>query len=377
MATSSHRLSRTRARLACYLGLRGAGGLLILGAACALAAVLAGVLVEATWDALVAGDVLHAMGAVVAFMLAVTFALMCLSWLFVAAPCPDGVRLERDAAPALHRLIERMQRRFGGVRIDAVWVAGDMNAAIMQRPRWGWFGPMETHLIIGLPLAHSVSRRQFSAILAHELAHLWLQRRGVSAWWGHLRAWWFRALDRCIDDVPVFGRLLERSSASDLHDAMRLARIEEFEADALAARVVGGHLVAEALVEVALKERFLSEDYWRKVMEQSSDKARPLIRPFREMGLGMTAGFRRPAQDSLAMRTLLGQPTSAADFHPALSERLRMLGVIPEVPRGEARSLACACLAPILPTLAWVFDRAWWEASRSDWRRRFERARYC
>lgn len=375
MATLSNRLARTRARLARRLGLRAAGGLAMLGGAALTAMLGAATLVIDTWNALVAGEVLHALIAVASFMLMVTAAVMFAGWLAGPVPRPDGVLLPRAAARSLHQIIDEMSRRFGCVRIDAVWVVGDMNAAILQRPRWGWCGPMETHLLIGLPLAHSVSRRQFSAILAHEFSHLVLQRRGLQAWWGHLRAWWFRSLDRCIEDAPRLGRLLERGSAIDLQDAMRLARLEEFEADALAARMVGARAVGEALVEVALKERFLVEDYWRKILEQSREKSQPLIRPFREMGLGMMAGFRRPAQDNFDLRSMFGRRASAADFHPHLSERLRALGVVPSVPSGESRSLANSCLEPLLPTLSWVFDRAWWADTRRDWRERYERAR--
>jgi len=375
MATFRLRLSHTRARLARRLGLRAVAGLSMLGLAMGCFGLTAAWLVGRTWSALVAGQVLHALVAVAAFMVAVAVGALCVGWLFAPTARPDGVRLPREAAESLHRLVDRMGSRFGGIAIDAVWVVGDMNAAILQRPRWGWVGPMETHLMIGLPLAHSVSQRQFSAILAHEFAHLALQRQGLDAWWGHLRAWWFRVLDRWIGDMPRLGHVLERWSARDLHDAMRLSRLEEFEADAMAAQVVGARRVGEALVEVALKERFLNEDYWRKVMEQSRVKSQPSIRPFREMGLGVMAGFRRPMPGTVDIRGMFGGAASAADFHPTLAERLRVLGVMPAVPRGDPTSLATSYLAPLLPTLAWIFDRAWWEDSRRDWRRRYEHAR--
>lgn len=375
MATQSNHLFRIRSRLARRLGLRAAGGLFLLTSIALGFFGIAASLVAGTWEALVAGHVVDALLAAATFMVAVAMGAVTCGWLCAPAARPDGVRLPREAAEPLHRLIERMSRRFGGARIDAVWIVDDMNAAILQRPRWGWGGPMETHLLIGLSLAHSVSRRQFSAILAHEFAHLVLQRHGLQAWWGHLRAWWFRALDRCIEDATWLGAVLERWSANDLRDAMRLSRLEEFEADALAAQVVGAPLVGEALVEVALKERFLSEDYWRKIMEQSSFEPRPVIRPFREMGLGVMAGFRRPMPGSVDIRHVYSQQASASDFHPTLNERLRALRVAPDVPRAGANTLANACLGPLLPTLSWVFDRAWWEDSRRDWRQRYQRAR--
>ena len=375
MAASRSHVSRTRLRLASRLGWRALGGLSLLGLVAVGFFGTAVWLVHETWVSMLDGNVIDALFAVATFMVTIAMGAVSAGWLCAPTASPDGVCLPREAAEPLYRLVERMSRRFGNARIDAIWIVGDMNAAILQRPRWGLFGPMETHLMIGLPLAHSVSRRQFSAILAHEFAHLVLQRRGLQAWWGHLRAWWFRALDRCVEDATWLGEVLERWSAKDLRDAMRLSRLEEFEADALAGQVVGARLVGEALVEVALKERFLSEDYWRKVMEQSHFEPRPVIRPFREMGLGVMAGFRRPIPGSVDIRYVYGQRASASDFHPTLNERLRALRVMPEVPRAGANTLANACLGPLLPTLAWIFDRAWWEDSRRDWRQRYQRAR--
>ena len=371
------RSSRIRRRLARRLGFRALGGLAALAFALVGFGAAAGWFAASTWGFLLDGSVGVATAGAAMFMVALALAARCLGWLMTPAVVPDGIRLPAQAAMSLHCMVDRMGERFGAVRIDGVWVGGDMNTAILQRPRWGWIGPMEAHLIIGLPLAHSVSRRQFSAILAHEFAHLACQRQGLDAWWAHLRAWWFRVLDRCIDGMPWLQRPLERCFAGDLRDALRLARLEEFQADSIAAGVVGAGLVGETLVEVALKERFLNEDYWHKVMAQSCVQPNPSIRPYREMGLGMMAGFRRPLPGLLDLRGWDDEEgrSPAGGFHPTLAERLRALGVRPAVSRGERVSLAEAHLAPLLPALAWVFDRAWWEDSRRAWRRRYRSTR--
>ncbi|MCK0506444.1 M48 family metallopeptidase [Aromatoleum anaerobium] len=371
MQASCPRLSRLRSRLARRLGLKALAGLVLVGCMVLAFGAIAGRVAFATWSFLVDGKVAVATTSAAVSMVAFALAWRVLGWLIAPAACPGGVRLPREAARSLHAMIDQMSQRFGGIPVDAVWIGGDMNAAILQRPRWGWAGPIETHLIIGLPLAHSVSQRQFCAILAHEFAHLACQRQRLGAWGGHLRAWWFRVLDRCIDGIPLLGRGLERGFAGDLRDALRLSRLEEFEADAVAARVVGARLVGEALVEVALKERFLSKDYWRKVMAQSRLQPEPSIRPYRDMGLGMMAGFRRPMPGLLDLRRWMAgdeEYVRGASFHPTVAERLRALRVRAAVSHGERMSVADACLAPLLPTLAWVFDRAWWEDSRLAWR---------
>jgi len=375
MADHPNRALDAHARLARRLGLRAVAGLCVLALVAigfAVAALWCAVL---TWQHLAEGEVLGAIAAVATFMLCLGASLRCAGWLAAPAERPDGVSLPRAAAPSLHRMIDRVGRRFGQPAIDGVWVTGDMNAAILQRPRWGWFGPMETHLMIGLPLTHSVSRRQFGAILAHEFAHLAFQRQGIAAWGSHLRAWWFRVLDRCIRSSTGLASVFEWWSARTLPDAVRLSRVEEFDADECAARVVGARLLGETLVEVALKERFLSEDYWRKVMAQSQLRPQPSIRPYREMGLGMMAGFCRPAPGADHLHSLVGDEASPMDFHPTLLERLQALGVKPAAATSERPSAAARYLTPLLPSLAWVFDRAWWLDTRRTWRSRYERAR--
>lgn len=285
---------------------------------------------------------------------------------------PDGVNLPVHAAPSLHRKIFRMARRFGGVRVSAVWVTADMNAAVLQRPAWGLIGPMETHLLIGLPLAHSISHRQLTAILAHEFAHLAVQRRGGAAWARHACSWWFRVCERISQMCPTCGALIDRWSRRDILRAVELARIDEFEADAEAARVVGSERVAEALIEVALKERFLFGDYWSKVLRQSGARSRPVIRPYREMAHGVAAGF-RPPDATFSLEELSGPP-KPFDLHPSLVERLRALGEPAALPLACGRqevSVADQHLKPLLPALSWVFDRAWWVETRVVWRRHY------
>lgn len=290
------------------------------------------------------------------------------NWLMAPIELPAGIRLSQESAPRFYRLIKRLGKRFDGVRIDHVWITGEVNAAVLQRPRWGNFGPMETHLLIGLPLAHSVSPKQLSAILAHEFAHLRYQRHGWAAWGCFLRSWWFRAMDYCIEDLPHLARILDWLSLGFVRDALQLARLEEFEADRVAAKHVGARRVGDALIEVALKERFLSEDYWHKIMAQSISQSKPTIRPYREMAHGMLAGFRRPAVHGTSLVAAMGQNTDAFTMHPSLSQRLQALGVQAETKECRGCSAAEHYLSPILPKLSHEFDRAWWMDTRRIWR---------
>jgi hypothetical protein len=110
-------------------------------------------------------------------------------------------------------------------------------------------------------------------------------------------------------------------------------------------------------------------------MAQSRSRPQPSIRPYREMGLGVVAGFRRPRAGADELRQLFDDGASSANIHPTLCERLSALRVRPAVSRGERLTAADAYLAPLLPTLAWVFDRAWWQDSQRAWRRTYQLSR--
>lgn len=299
-----------------------------------------------------------------------------LVWLYAPESLPDGVALSHGSDTSLRLLIARVGRRFDSPAIDFVWITGDMNAAVVQRPQWGLFGPMRTHLLLGLPLMHSVSTRQLAAILAHEFGHLALQRQGLDAWSCHVRAWWFRVVDRVVDEVPLLSAVIDSLSNRALVDSLRLSHIEEFEADDAAARVAGARLVSEALVEVALKERFIADDYWSKIMAQSALRPTPSMRPYREMGHGMAAGFRRPETVGMTCSPEIFDTDDAViSMHPSLSERLLALGAIRVAVCADERSAADAHLGARAQTeLARALDHAWWGAIRRDWRRLYKRA---
>lgn len=375
MAQAASRLTLTRRRLARQLSWQALAGLTRVAAMMLLLMLAALISLAYASDAFLAGHwpVTMAWLSLVAAMMFAAWRIFC--WLMVPIDLPVGICLAADVAPRFHHLIKRVGERFGGIDIDYVWITGDVNAAVLQRPRWGNFGPMETHLLVGLPLAHSVSPKQLAAILAHEFAHLKYQRQGWAGWGCFLRSWWFRTIDGCIDDLPHLAGLLNWLSAGFVQSALQLARLEEFEADRVAARVVGARRVGDALIEVALKERFLSEDYWHKVMAQSIVQPTPTIRPYREMAHGMIAGFRRPADRGISLVAAMGQNPEAFTIHPSLSQRLQALGVQAETLGSDTRSAADHYLSPILPKLSLEFDRAWWMDTRRVWRYCYRRSR--
>lgn len=298
-------------------------------------------------------------------------------WLWAPQPAPLGLRVPDHMAPRFRRRIDSMCRRLGVPPIEEILVTPDMNAALVCRPRHGLFGRMRTTLLLGVPLIHSLTPAQLAAVLMHELAHLRTQREGLDAWAAHVRAWWLRIQDRIDDDASPLGkilrRLLEPTLLRDLERTLRLSRMDEFEADAWAARRIGKRQLAAALIEVELKGRFLTENYWCKVMEQARHLRRPSFRPFRDMGLGMQAGFVRDEAVADLSAVLADQDDSPPlDTHPTLHERLAQLRVrrrfLLVSPHGGP-SAAEHYFADLMPEFSATFDRLWWRASRQEWLR--------
>lgn len=261
---SLSRLFRLRARLARAVARRALFGLvtcLLCATALAVGAVLAGTALAA---ALAAGAGLAALGWGVLAVSGAALALWLLGVLVRLPPAPDGVRLELAQAPAFRRTLGSLGDALGLARIHGVWLTDDINLGALQRPRWGWVGPLQTHLMIGLPLALSLGPAQFSAVLAQQIAHLQRHRSGAGArgaWWC---AAWLRVLDelalRVPPDLAGLGRLVERATQRFCDPMLRLLRLEEYEADLRGAEVVGRALLAEALVELTRKARFLDGD---------------------------------------------------------------------------------------------------------------------
>lgn len=286
-----------------------------------------------------------------------------LRWLWSPLPCPEGIGLDREGAPEFHGLLDRLRQGFGIRRPLAVCVTGEMNASIASRP-----GGLT--LQVGLPLLLSVTPRQCDAILSHELGHLVLQRTGPGAWASHLRAWWFRVLDRIDEDPGLLGRglarLLKAADRRYLADGLRLARAEEYEADALAAGAVGAAPLAEALSAMALKQHFLAQDFLPKIRAQVYHRQQPSMLPYRQMASAFLVGY-----DSRQALAALGEAAEEEESptHPSIRSRMARLTADPWPLPGDAATAAEAYLGAAVPRLAAALDQEWWHQHGRDWQR--------
>ncbi|MEW6302775.1 MAG: M48 family metalloprotease [Verrucomicrobiota bacterium] len=267
--------------------------------------------------------------------------------LWVRLEPPPGRVVTRADAPALHALLEELRRKLRAAPFHVVMLTPGCNASVVQMPRLGVLGWHRYYLLLGLDLIESLSVDELRAVVAHEFTHL--SRHGrLGHWIYRLRRSWekeFEAMERPINPEEVSLRPLvnkyiqwfwPRFNAS----AFVLSRAQEYEADAVAARLAEPTHLASALLRIAFSQRFLEESFWADFWQEANRS--PLI----------PAGAFLRARDALRdswrhedavkwVAQAFKTPTTNVDTHPCLTDRLRALGRLPA-------ELAPARLAPLL-----------------------------
>lgn len=198
---------------------------------------------------------------------------------------PRGLRITAEDAPLLFDALARIRQKVKGPRIHEVYLDDEFNAGISQLPRWGGLGGNVNRLIIGMPLLMAMDRQRILAVLAHEYGHLRGGHGKALAWIYRSRIGWARFNKGLERKQNVFMKptvwfmrwYTPRLQAMTL----ALARQDEYEADAIAARILGREVVASSLIEFDLKSQWMSQEYWpdhwRRALVHAQPRA-PLTR---------------------------------------------------------------------------------------------------
>jgi hypothetical protein len=271
-----------------------------------------------------------------------------------------------------------MRARMGGPRFHHVLLTDEMNAAVVQHPRYGLLGGHRNYLILGLPLLQVLGTDEAMAVVAHEYGHLAGAHNRFGAFIYRLRNAWGQ-MQAMADTWTDWGsRLVARLFRwyAPFFNAYTfvLARQHEYAAVRASAELVGTAPAASALARVNIASHFEQECVWPEVNRRVRHEPQPpaarsqvWAQAWREQLL--------PEREQDFLRQSLTRVTDHADTHPALADRLRALGLDPAQmapPAAVAQSAAEAWFGTHLAGLVADFDRAWRDGVQEQWSERHD-----
>ena len=253
--------------------------------------------------------------------------------LWVKMDAPEGLLLSRKNAPALVELIKELRQRIGSISFDRVLLTSDYNASVVQVPRLGVFGWHRNYLMLGLPLMQSMKPKEFEAVLAHEFAHLSGGHGRFGNWLYRLRRSWQQLFAHLAQQqtggVKVLTVFLDWFWPRFNAHAFVLSRAQEYEADALAARIVGANDIATALTRISVYERHLDEAFWKRIYDRATREPEPPTNIFAELPATLKSGPEGGNAEKWMRQAFLVN-TTTSDTHPCLRERLAALQCLPQ-----------------------------------------------
>jgi Zn-dependent protease with chaperone function len=305
--------------------------------------------------------------------LAMAWSLLKSLWIRFAEP--EGRRLAAGEAPALRALVERLRREAGAPALAGIVITPELNAAAASQPRLLGLLGHRHWLVLGLPLMQRLDERQFAAVLAHEFGHFGAGHGRFGGWIYRVRASWFRVHEELGRHAawmskPLVAFFQWYAPYFNAYSFV-LARSNEYEADAMAARVTSPQDAAAALVAVELADIRIQRDFWPGLQRATTREPEPPGRVYALMGETLVA----PAQDEAArLEAVLARAPNLDDTHPVLAQRLAALGVAAALPAPPARTAAQALLGELEDPLVEHFSQEWLRWSDRAWREAYAQA---
>lgn len=287
--------------------------------------------------------------------------------LWVPVAPPPGYALWADHVPELAAEIERLRREAGAPPLDGVVIDSDLNAAAVTCPRaFGLLGERR-YLVLGLPLLRLLDRDELLAVIAHEFGHFRSGNGRFMAWIYRLRLRWWRMAEAVATSGVLSPLLLSRFFAwyAPHFDAVSfvLAREEEFEADAVARRLVGHAPLATGLIRLEHASAWLD----KQLMRPMADRVRAQPKPPLSISAEQARWLRElPPLDVTRVIAAAEREHDVDDTHPVLSKRLAAGEGIPDSV-GPGTPAAHLFDAPLLAEIERAVDTQWRERLQARW----------
>ena len=298
-----------------------------------------------------------------------------LTLLFARFPEPQGREVTSAEAPALFAALDDLRRKQHGPRVHKVLLVDELNAAIVQHPRFGLFGWVRNYLILGLRLLQVLSADEALSVVAHEYGHLSGHHSRLGGFVYRFRATWGRLQTLSAQWRDWGSRLIARlfSWYAPYFNAYTfvLARQNEYLADRTAAEVAGAGSAAAALMRINIAGLCESKDFWQAVNQHAATEPEPIANRSELWQQTVQSAFHEPQRGAF-LNEARQRKTDHLDTHPALTDRLSAIGIAADGAALEPAEVSAgvAWLGPILAEVQADFDRKWQDTVAESWRNR-------
>ncbi|WP_428909622.1 M48 family metalloprotease [Niallia sp. Krafla_26] len=286
--------------------------------------------------------------------------------LFVKMQLPEGYYLKENEAPELEKTILEISNKLKTPKIHTIVLDDDFNAAVLQQHKFGLFGSKKNILLIGIPLMSSLTREQFTSVLAHELAHISHSDTSIGAMIYRVRMTWSQLMHSLENNDQVgtslFQKFIKWFYPRYSAHTFVMARQQEYAADAADAKVTSPETVRDTLCAVSIGSQYYYEKYFKELFEESS-KTNVVPQPysqffdkFQKLDLVVAKAF---------LKNELEMESNVFDTHPCLTDRLKAVGMKSNTPQNGESAVDYFFAKPV--SILQQFNRSWFEQNGEKW----------
>lgn len=238
----------------------------------------------------------------------------------------EGLALDAETSPDLHKLIDKAVGRTATAAVTDVRVALGYGIAVLHVPRL--LARRKRTLVIGFELLQAVDART----LAIQTQHALLASHGGTGspgWHNRHRTTLMLLADYLETAGPerTLARVLLPFMRQHARAMVPTLRQAVFRVDRMLAKQFSPAIVARALSLLATQDHLLSEFFWPGYRRRADTEALPAYLPHAGIRLAVQAAAPQEIRRSLA-RALMAHSDDAA-MEPSLQERLEALGEKP------------------------------------------------
>jgi Zn-dependent protease with chaperone function len=311
-------------------------------------------------------------GNVKVLLLTGTLSFFIIRALIVKMEMPEGYYLQQEEAPKLFEMIDSLRLKMNTPPIDEIVLDSEFNASVAQISRYGFIGKKRNVLVIGIPLLSTLSQEQFTAVLAHELAHISNSDTALGARIYRLRMSWGRLM-HSLEENEQFGTFIFRKFFQWYYPrfdaySFAMARQEEYDADRSAASVTSQQAMGEALAMISVAAPYYYRDFYSELFEECA-KNNSVPQPYSNFVEQYRSLSEQKATQYFSEQ--LEAESYVTDTHPCLKDRLSALGAearLPEKRQGSALDYFFEYPGRILND----FNKMWVDHNQDDWKQEIE-----